>query len=239
MLASVNTVIAAHAAAPTVLASAISPDTLIGKYGTIGLAVILFAECGLLIGFFLPGDTLLFSGGLLLATHSFKHAPPLAVPLIVLPAAAIVGNMVGYWIGRKSGPAVFRRGSRVFRPEYVERSEAFYDRFGRRAVLLARFVPVVRTVATVLAGVGKMRLAVYATYSIIGAIVWADGVFLIGYGLGNVSYVKRHQSTITSLIDPVIIIVVLLSLLPVVVQWYRTRGGRRSDARANEPLGGS
>jgi membrane-associated protein len=211
-----------------VTASAISPDTLIGKYGTIGLAVILFAECGLLIGFFLPGDTLLFSGGLLLATHSFKGGPPLAVPLIVLPLAAILGNLVGYWIGYKGGPAVFNRPkSRLFRPEYVARSEAFHERFGAVSVVLARFVPVVRTVATVLAGVGRMRFAVYAVYSIIGAVVWADGVFMIGYGLGNVSYVKQHQKTVTSLIDPVIIAVVVLSVLPVAIHWFR---GRRQNS---------
>jgi membrane-associated protein len=213
-------------------ASAITPDTLIGKYGTIGLAVILFAECGLLIGFFLPGDTLLFSGGLLLATHSFKGGPPLAVPLIVLPVAAIIGNLVGYWIGYKGGPAVFNRPkSRLFSPEYVLRSEAFYERFGVVAVLLARFVPIVRTVATVLAGVGRMRFSIYATYSIIGAIVWADGVFLIGYGLGNVSYVKQHQSTVTSVIDPVIIAVVVLSLLPVAYHWFR---GRRQGSELSD-----
>ena len=124
-----------QAYAQTVLASFISPDTLIGNYGTIGLAVILFAECGLLIGFFLPGDTLLFSAGLLLATHQFKSAPPLAVPLVVLPLAAIIGNLVGYWIGFRAGPAVFNRPkSRLFRPEYVARSEQFYARFGRIAI---------------------------------------------------------------------------------------------------------
>jgi membrane-associated protein len=221
-----------QALADTVLASAISPDTLIGKYGTIGLAVILFAECGLLIGFFLPGDTLLFSGGLLLATNSFKGGPPLWVPLVVLPLAAIIGNLVGYWIGYKGGPAVFNRpNSRIFRPEYVARSEAFFERFGAVAVVLARFVPVVRTVATVLAGVSRMRFSVYATYSVIGAILWADGVFLLGYGLGQTSYVKQHRDTVTSLIDPIIIAVVLISIVPVAIHWFR---GRRADTAISD-----
>jgi membrane-associated protein len=216
-----------QAMADTVLASAISPDTLIGKYGTIGLAIILFAECGLLIGFFLPGDTLLFSGGLLLATHSFKGGPPLAVPLIVLPLAAVVGNLVGYWIGRKGGPAVFNRpNSRLFNPSYVAKSEAFFARFGPIAIVLARFVPVVRTVSTVLAGVSRMRFAVYAVYSVIGAVLWADGVFLIGYGLGKVSWVQQHQDQVTRWIDPIIIAVVVLSLVPVAVHWFR---GRKRD----------
>jgi membrane-associated protein len=208
-------------------ASAISPDTLIGKYGTIGLALILFAETGLLLGFFLPGDTLLFSGGLLLATQGFRGAPPLWVPLIVLPIAAIIGSVVGYWIGYKGGPAVFNRPkSRIFRPEFVTRAERFFERFGAPSVLLARFVPIVRTVITVLAGVARMRFATYLIYSVIGAIIWADGVFLIGYGLGKTSYVQAHQATITRWIDPVIIAVVLLSLLPVAVHWFR---GRRED----------
>src|SRR5580704_17832922 len=119
------------AAAQHLLASPISPDTLIGKYGTIGLAVILFIECGLIVGFFLPGDTLLFSAGLLLATGGFKHAPPLAVPLIVLPLSVVAGNLLGYAIGYRGGPTVFNRpNSRIFRPEFVTRSENFYQRFG-------------------------------------------------------------------------------------------------------------
>src|ERR1700753_1713052 len=118
-----------QALADTVLASAISPDTLIGKYGTIGLAIILFAECGLLVGFFLPGDTLLFSTGLLLATG--KIHTPLAAVLILTLRAAIVGNVVGYWIGYTTGPRVFDRPrSRLFRPEYVDRAHAFFERWG-------------------------------------------------------------------------------------------------------------
>ena len=184
-----------QALADVVLANPISPDTLIGRFGTIGLAIVLFAECGLLIGFFLPGDTLLFSGGLLLATHSFRGGPPLWVPLVVLPLAAFLGNIVGYWIGYKGGPAVFNRpNSRFFRPEFVTRAEKFFDRFGAPAIILARFVPVVRTVATVLAGVSRMRFSLYALYSMIGAILWADGVFLLGYGLGKLPWVQAHQS---------------------------------------------
>jgi membrane-associated protein len=213
-----------HPLAATVLASPISPDTLIGKYGTIGLAVILFAECGLLIGFFLPGDTLLFSAGLLLATHAFKNPPPLAVPLIVLPLAAILGNLLGYWIGYRAGPAVFNRpNSRMFKPEYVERSEAFFAKYGRLAVVLARFVPIVRTVATVLAGTSRMRFSIYAVYSLIGAILWADGVLLLGYGLGKVPFVQHHQKTITGLIDPIIIAVVVISLVPAAIHLVRSR----------------
>lgn len=227
-----------HALAATMLASAISPDTLIGKYGTIGLAVLLFAECGLLIGFFLPGDTLLFSAGLLLATHNFKNPPPLAEPLIILPIAAILGNLLGYWIGFRAGPAVFNRpNSRIFSPRYVERSEAFFAKWGPASILLARFIPIVRTVATVLAGVGRMRFPVYAAFSVIGAIVWADGVLLASYGLGKLPFIQQHQKTVTSLLDPVIVAVVVLSLVPTLIHYFRGRkrapkGGGRHGATA-------
>jgi membrane-associated protein len=214
----------------TVLASAISPDTLIGKYGAVGLAVILFAECGLLVAFFLPGDTLLFSAGLLIATHGFKNPPPLVVPLIVLPLAVLAGDLLGYGVGRRAGPAVFSRpNSRMFRPEFVTRGEQFFARFGAYAVVLAGFVPVVRTVATVFAGVSRMRLATYVTASAIGAILWADGILLIGYGLGKIHYISEHQKTVTSIIDPLVIVVVLLSLAPVGVHAWRDRRQRRAS----------
>ena len=153
-----------HELAQQLLANPISPKHLLGSYGLVGLIIIIFAECGLLVGFFLPGDTLLFSAGLLIAINDPSiNLPPLWVLLVALPLAAITGNLVGYWIGRKAGPPVFDRpGSRMFRPEYVDRAQTFFDRFGPATVLLARFVPVVRTVATVLAGVGKMRFDLYA-----------------------------------------------------------------------------
>ncbi len=144
-----------HSAAGAVLAaSPLDPSHLLSNYGLIGLALIIFAECGILLGFFLPGDTLLFSAGLLLATGTITT--PLWVFLVVAPIAAVAGNVVGYWIGRKAGPKVFDRpNSRLFRPEYVVRSAAFFDRYGSWTIILARFVPIMRTVATVMAGVGK------------------------------------------------------------------------------------
>ena len=228
----VASVLASHAltAGHAVLASAISPDTLIGKYGVAGLAVILFLECGLLVAFFLPGDTLLFSAGLLLATHGFKNAPPLIVPLIVLPIAVIAGDILGYGVGRRAGPAIFNRpNSRLFRPEFVTRGEQFFTRFGALAVVLAGFVPVVRTVATVFAGVSKMPFTKYVSAATIGAIAWADGVLMIGYGLGKIHYVSEHQKTVTSIIDPLVIVVVLLSLAPLAVHYWRDRRGHRSS----------
>ncbi len=211
-----------HALAAQMLANPISPNHLLGSYGLAGLVIIIFAECGLLIGFFLPGDTLLFSAGLLLAVNTADiKLPSLATLLIALPIAAIAGNLVGYWIGRQAGPKVFDRPrSRMFKPEYVLRSQQFFDRYGAATILLARFIPIVRTVATVLAGVGRMRFSVYALYSVIGGIIWTDGVLLLGRGLGHIDFVRK---TIAPKIDVILVAVVVLSLLPTAIHWWRTR----------------
>jgi membrane-associated protein len=202
----------------TVLASAISPDHLLSSFGLAGLAVIIFAECGLLIGFFLPGDTLLLAAGIGIAINTFKVS--LAAALIVVPLAAIAGNIVGYLIGYRIGPRVFDRpNSRLFSPDFVTRSAAFFERFGTWTILLARFVPVVRTVATVMAGVSRMRFAVYAAYSAIGGIVWADGVLLLGRGLGKIKFVQQNKGYL----DYVIVAVVVLSLAPTALHYWRTR----------------
>ncbi|HEY3715994.1 MAG TPA: DedA family protein [Jatrophihabitantaceae bacterium] len=215
--------------AGTVLASSpLNTHHLLDSFGLAGLIIIIFAECGLLIGFFLPGDTLLFAAGLLLAIG--KLHTPLWAFLITVPIAAVAGNLVGYWIGYRAGPRVFDRpDSAVFKPEYVERSHAFFERFGSWTIILARFVPVVRTVATVMAGVSKMRFRTYALYSVIGGVLWTTGVILAGYWLGHIAFVRDH---VEPLIDPVLIGVVLLSLVPVTVHWLRARrsGRHRSNA---------
>ena len=211
----------AHTGAAHLSATPAFLDTnhLLSTYGLIGLMVIIFAECGLLVGFFLPGDTLLFSAGLLMATGTLHLNIWLAVTLV--PLAAVLGNLVGYWIGYRAGPYVFDRPrSKMFKPEYVERSHAFFDRYGAPAVVLARFVPIVRTVATVLAGVSRMRFAVYAVYSIIGGVLWSGGLILLGYSLGHIEFVRK---TIEPLIDPILIGVVVVSLVPALIHWLRSR----------------
>jgi membrane-associated protein len=214
--------------AGTVLASSpLNTHHLLDSFGLAGLIIIIFAECGLLIGFFLPGDTLLFAAGLLLAIG--KLHTPLWAFLVTVPIAAVAGNLVGYWIGYRAGPRVFDRpNSALFKPEYVERSHAFFERFGSWTIILARFVPVVRTVATVMAGVSKMRVRTYALYSVIGGVLWTTGVILAGYWLGHIAFVRDH---VEPLIDPVLIGVVLLSLVPVTVHWLRARrsGRHRSN----------
>lgn len=204
------------------LANPISPDTLLSGSGAlIVLAVVLFAECGLLLGFFLPGDTLLFAAGILIATGSTSTS--LTAFLIVAPIAAIIGNLVGYAIGYRAGPVVFDRpNSRIFRPEFVDRSHRFYERFGSLTIVIGRFVPVVRTVATVMAGVGRMRFSLYALYSTIGGIIWADGVILLGDALGKIDFVRQHKGDI----DYVILAVVVLSLIPVAIHFLQGRRHR-------------
>jgi membrane-associated protein len=207
--------------AAMMLANPIAPDSLLDNFGLVGLAIILFAECGLLIGFFLPGDTLLLAAGIGLSIGTI-HAS-LAAYLIVAPIAAIIGNLVGYWIGYRAGPVVFDRpNSRLFRPEYVTRSHAFFERFGWATIFLARFVPIVRTVATVMAGVSKMRFVTFVIASVVGGIVWAVGVLLLGYGLGHVDFVREHKSWF----DWIVILAVVASLVPTLIHYLR---GRRKD----------
>ena len=211
--------VAGAALSAVVQANPISPDTLLSGSGAlIVLAVVLFAECGLLIGFFLPGDTLLFAAGIALATHRITQS--FAAFLVVAPIAAILGNVVGYWIGYRVGPTVFDRpNSRLFRPEYVARSHRFYDRYGTWTVVLGRFVPIVRTVATVMAGVGRMRFAGYLLWSTVGGIIWADGVLLLGHQLGKIRFVQQHKGWV----DYAVIAVVILALLPTLYHYLATR----------------
>ena len=201
----------------------LNPEHLINTFGLIGLLVIVFAECGLLVGFFLPGDSLLFTGGLL-AAGSVKGITlaPLWVLLVTVPIVAILGNLVGYWIGFRAGPAIFNRpDSRLFKAKYVEQSHEFFERHGARTILLARFVPVVRTFATVMAGASRMNFRLYAIYSVIGGIVWGVGVTLLGYWLGNVSVIRNN-------IEVFAIVVVIVSFIPIFFEYRRSR--RRSRA---------
>ncbi|MBV9592570.1 MAG: DedA family protein [Actinobacteria bacterium] len=206
-----------------VLANPISPDHLISSFGVVGIGLILFAECGLLIGFFLPGDTLLLAAGIGIATGLFHLS--LTGALIVAPVGAFLGNLLGYAIGYRVGPRVFDRpDSRLFSPGFVSRSEAFFDRFGSWTVLLGRFVPIVRTVATVMAGVAKMSFLRYAIYSLVGAVIWADGVLLLGHQLGKIKFVQHNKGYL----DYIIVLAVIVSLAPTAIHYVRARRTPRS-----------
>jgi membrane-associated protein len=205
------------------LANPIAPDSLLSGSGALlVLAIVLFAECGLLIGFFLPGDTLLFAAGISIATG--RITTPLAAFLVVAPLAAIAGNLVGYWIGYRAGPVVFDRPhSRMFRPEYVTQSHAFFERFGSWTIILGRFVPIVRTVITVMAGVGRMRFVLYLVYTVIGGILWADGLLLLGHQLGKITFVQEHKDWV----DYLVVAVVFFALIPAAVHYWQTRRSRK------------
>lgn len=193
----------------------VDPEYLVNTFGLIGLLIIVFAECGLLVGFFLPGDSLLFTAGLLSAA-GFAGLPLWAL-LVLTPLAAIAGNLVGYWIGRRAGPAVFKRpDSRFFRAEFVERSSAFFEKYGARTIVYARFVPIVRTFATVMAGASRMNYRVYVLYSIIGGLLWGVGVILLGYWLGQIQFVRDH-------IEYILIGIIAVSLVPVGFELLRSR----------------
>jgi membrane-associated protein len=203
----------------------LDPQYLLNTFGLIGVLVIVFAETGLLVGFFLPGDSLLFTAGLISAGGlAGITLAPLWVLLILIPLAAIAGNLVGYWLGHRAGPAVFNRpNSRLFKAEYVEQAHAFFERHGARTILLARFVPIVRTFATVMAGASRMNFRVYALYSVIGGIVWGAGVTALGHWLGQVDVIRKN-------IELFAIVIVVVSMIPVVLELLRARRRRGTAA---------
>src|SRR3954467_424499 len=197
----------------------------LGNWAPWVAAAIIFAETGLLVGFFLPGDTLLFTVGLLVGTGVVGL--PLWATCGLLALAALVGNIVGYEIGRAAGPAIFRReDSALFKRENVERASAFFDRWGAPAVTLARFVPIVRTFITVVAGVARMDRRRYFFFSTIGAVLWAGGVTALGYYLGTVPFVHDHVDTIFAIVEVALVAVVVLSVAPVLLEAVRRRRAR-------------
>ncbi|MCD2186258.1 DedA family protein [Actinomycetospora soli] len=194
----------------------------LGPWALLGVALILFAECGLLIGFFLPGDSLLFITGLAATTGLIET--PLWLVCIVLVVAAFAGNVVGYGIGRKAGPAIFDKpDSKLFKRENVERTQKFFDKYGNRAIVLGRFVPIVRTFITVMAGVGRMDAKRFMTFSAIGAVLWAAGVTLLGAALGQFEFVKNN-------IELMLILVVVVSILPILVEVVQARREKKLGA---------
>ena len=185
----------------------------------LGVLAIVFIESGLLVGFFLPGDSLLFTAGLLSSTGTL---PALWVLLVTIPIAAFLGDQAGYAIGRKGGPAVFNRPeSRFFHQENVDRASEFFAKHGPRTVIIARFVPIIRTFVPVMAGVSRMEYKTFVVYNAIGALLWGVGVTLLGYLLGQVQFVHDN-------IEPILIAIVAISLIPVAVELLRAR--RRSGS---------
>jgi membrane-associated protein len=198
-----------------VAALGIDPQNLLRTFGTIGLFAIIFAESGLFFGFFLPGDSLLFAAGLFSARGDLPNVMFLAVGCAV---AAIVGDQVGYVFGRRVGPSLFNRpNSRFFKQKYVTRTEEFFDHYGNKAIVLARFVPIVRTFTPIVAGVSKMEYRRFVTYNLIGGAVWGAGFVILGWALGT-----RYEWMVEK-IEIIAIVIVLFSLVPIAVEVIRHR----------------
>ncbi len=185
--------------------------------GLILLAGIVFAESGLLIGFFLPGDSLLFIAGFLASETGGRVLPPLPWVAGVTVIAAIAGDQFGYWFGRRLGPTLFDRPkSRFFNPQNVDRANRFFDRYGAKTIVLARFVPIIRTFAPIVAGIGTMKYRTFVTFNIVGGLLWGAGVTSLGYYLGEISAVRNN-------IEIAIVAIVVISVLPMLIEVIRHR----------------
>ncbi len=195
----------------------------LGSGGLALLAGIVFAESGLLIGFFLPGDSLLFIAGFLSSNAGGNVLPPLPLVAGVTVIAAIAGDQVGYLFGKKIGPSLFDRPkSRLFNPQHVVRAHSFFEKYGAKTIVLARFVPVVRTFAPIVAGIGTMKYRTFVIYNIAGGLLWGVGITCLGYFLGEIDAVKNN-------IEIAILVIVFISLLPMAIEVIRHR---RSSAKA-------
>ena len=195
----------------------LNPQKLLEQGGLALLTAIVFAESGLLIGFFLPGDSLLFIAGFLSSTAGGNRLPPLPVVVLCVVLAAFIGDQVGYWFGKKVGPSLFDRPkSRLFNPDNVVKAHGFFEKYGPKTIVLARFVPIVRTFAPIVAGVGTMKYRTFVTYNIVGAVLWGVGVTTLGYFLGEIDAVKHN-------IEIAIIVIVAVSLIPVAIELIRHR----------------
>lgn len=204
----------------------LDPDHLIGQFGLIGVLVVVFAESGLLIGFFLPGDSLLFTTGLLVTTD--KLHTPLWLVCVLVALAAIIGDQVGYLFGRKVGPSLFNRpDSRLFKQENVEKAHDFFEKYGPKSLILARFVPVVRTFTPIIAGVSRMNYRSFITFNIIGGVLWGVGVTLLGAFLGKFEFVHKN-------IEAMLVLIVLISVVPIAIEFLRARGKSKKEAAAGD-----
>ena len=204
-------------------------DTLIqsfGPYALIGIVIVVFIETGLLFPF-LPGDSLLFTAGLLVAQSELDF--PLWLLCLLIFLAAFLGDQMAYVIGRTVGPKLFQRpDSRIFKQKYVDHTNAYFEKYGGRTIIIARFVPFVRTYAPVTAGVGKMSYRHFVSFNVVGAMLWGVGVTVLGYFLGNVTIVKDN-------IELILVGIVGVSVLPVAIELLRARLGRNADSAVESP----
>ncbi|WP_454049993.1 VTT domain-containing protein [Cellulomonas sp. Marseille-Q8402] len=227
--AALVSLVPALGAQPALLPDWLDAEHLIssfGSYALIGIVLVVFIETGLLFPL-LPGDSLLFTAGALVAQDALDF--PLWLLCVLLFLAAFLGDQVAYFIGHKVGPRLFRRpDSRIFKQQYIDQTYAYFDKYGGRTVILARFVPIVRTYAPVAAGVGGMRYRTFVSYNVVGALLWGVGITVLGYALGTITFVREN-------IEALAVLIVLISVIPVAIELWRGRRAARRDERYDEP----
>ncbi|MCX5368909.1 VTT domain-containing protein [Streptomyces sp. NBC_00015] len=203
----------------------LDPNYLLDNFGLWGLLLIVFAESGLLIGFFLPGDSLLFTAGLLITSNQLDF--PLWGAVALICVAAILGDQAGYMFGKKVGPSLFNRpDSRLFKQENVTKAHEFFEKYGPKSLVLARFVPIVRTFTPIIAGVSGMRYRSFLVFNVIGGVLWGAGVTLLGSWLGNIDFVKKN-------IEAILILIVLVSVVPIIIEFLRARSKAKKNPQEN------
>jgi membrane-associated protein len=207
----------------------LDPEHIVREFGFVAVLAVVFAECGLL-AFFLPGDSLLFTTGVMANPDSpiFLIDQPLWLLCVTISVAAVVGDQVGFLIGRKAGPALFSRpDSRFFKQEYLTRAEGFFSRYGGRTIFLARFVPIVRTAAPLVAGASGWNYAEFVRWNVLGGVVWGAGVTALGYALGGVDFINAN-------IEAILLLIVAVSVLPMALEvWAGRRRARRAGGVAS------
>ncbi|MFI9761019.1 DedA family protein [Streptomyces sp. NPDC051963] len=205
----------------------LDPNTLLDNFGIWGLLLIVFAESGLLIGFFLPGDSLLFTAGLLITSNQLDF--PLWGAIALICVAAILGDQAGYMFGKKVGPSLFNRpDSRLFKQENVTKAHEFFEKYGPKSLVLARFVPIVRTFTPIIAGVSGMRYRSFLIFNVVGGILWGAGVTLLGSWLGKIDFVKEN-------IEAILILIVLVSVVPIIIEFLRARSKNKKNPPQRAP----
>lgn len=193
--------------------------TTLGPYALAGITAVTFAESGLFFGFFLPGDSLLFTAGLL-AAQGFLNFPLL---LLLTFLGAVLGDNVGYWFGHQVGPKIFaREDSLLFKKHHLEQAHKFYEKHGSKTIVLARFVPFVRTFAPIVAGAAQMHYSTFMTYNLLGGLLWAVGLSSLGFFLGNTPFVKAHY-------EAVILLIIFASLIPIVLHFIQDFHQKRTN----------
>jgi len=203
-------------------------DYIIG-FGIFAILLVIFAESGLLIGFFLPGDSLLFTAGALYATNVLPGNVPINIHMFVLLLfiAAVLGDTVGYWFGRKAGKRIFSKpDAKIFKQAHIQNAQKFYEKHGGKTIIMARFVPIIRTFAPIVAGVGKMDYGRFLSFNILGGFMWTVGITYLGYFAGQALIAAGVD--IDSVILPIVFLIVFISILPPVIHILKEKKNREA-----------